>query len=304
MVRLVGTLWLLVTLSFAVLHLIPGDPVRAALGTRATQELVDARRAELGLDLPLWDQYWRFISGLVSGDLGVSLTTQLPVADIVAQRFGYTVWLGLGAFALASTGALLIGSVMAMLTRTGRRRRTEAAFSAVTGFIGSVPEFLLGVGLVFVFAVTLGWLPVGGSTGPAAFVLPVFAMALGPMAALARIVRVEMRNALGSDYMRTVRAKHLPFALVYIRHVLPNMLTATLSISGMLLAAMITGSVLIERIFAWPGMGTAVVNAILAKDYPVVQVIVVVLGVMVLGANLLVDIALAALDPRSAIKDL
>ena len=157
--------------------------------------------------------------------------------------------------------------------------------------------------LVSVFGVNLGWLPVAGNDTPSSYVLPVLALAIGPAAILARIVRVEMLAVLEADYVRTARAKRLPRAGSTCGHALPNALTATLTLGGLLLSAMVAGTVLVENVFAWPGLGSTIVPSILTKDYPLVQGIVLVYGVGVLLVNTLVDVALALLDPRSTIRE-
>jgi peptide/nickel transport system permease protein len=169
--------------------------------------------------------------------------------------------------------------------------------------LGTIPEFLLGVGLVYVFAVHLGWFPVAGKSGTSSYVLPVLSLAVGPAAALSRILRVDMVAILSADFVRTARAKRLPAAAVYLKHALPNALTASLTICGLLLSSMVAGTVLVENVFAWPGLGSTIVQSILNKDYPVVQGIVLVYGVGVLIVNLAVDVALALLDPRSVIRE-
>jgi peptide/nickel transport system permease protein len=169
--------------------------------------------------------------------------------------------------------------------------------------LAAIPEFLLAVGLVYVFGVHLGWVPVAGRSGPDSYVLPVVSLAVGPAAVLARIVRVETLAVLQADYIRTARAKRLPDRLIYLRHALPNALTATLTMAGLLLSSMVAGTVLVENVFAWPGLGSTIVGSILAKDYPVVQGVVLVYGAGVLVVNLAVDVALGLLDPRSTIKE-
>jgi peptide/nickel transport system permease protein len=207
------------------------------------------------------------------------------------------------AFGLAVLVSIPLGVAVAVATRGGRRRFTELAFTSTTVVLAAIPEFLLAVGLVYVFGVRLGWLPVAGRVGPAAFVLPVLSLAIGPAAVLVRIVRVEMLAVLRADYVRTARAKRLPARLVYLRHALPNAVTATLTLGGLLLSALVAGTVLVENVFAWPGLGSSIVGSILAKDYPLVQGIVLVYGLGVLLVNLAVDIALAVLDPRSTIRE-
>jgi peptide/nickel transport system permease protein len=192
---------------------------------------------------------------------------------------------------------------MGVLTRGGRARRAELAFTTTSVIIGAIPDFVVGVVLVWIVGVHLHWLPVAGRSGFGSFVLPVMSLAIGPAAILSRILRVEMITALQADYVRTARAKRLPALAVYLRHALPNALTATITLGGLLLSTMVAGTVLVENVFAWPGLGSTIVSSILTQDYPVVQGIVLVYGIGVLAVNLLVDIALALLDPRSTIRE-
>ncbi|MFI6904460.1 ABC transporter permease [Nonomuraea sp. NPDC050394] len=301
--RFAVSLWVLVTAAFLMIHLIPGDPVRGALGLTAPVELIRERRAALGLDDPLWAQYLDFLRGLVTGDLGTSMVSDMPVAQTIGERLPETVKLALPAFALVLAAAIPAGLVMAVLTRGGRRRAGELAFTSAGVFLAAIPEFLLAVGLVYAFAVQLPWFPVAGRDELISYVLPVLALAIAPAAILARIVRVELLSVLGDDYIRTARAKRLTARVVYLRHALPNALTATLTVAGLTLTGMVVGTVLVENVFAWPGMGSTIVESILRKDYPMVQGVVLVYGAGVLLVNLLVDVLLAALDPRSAIKE-
>lgn len=301
--RLLVSLWVLVTASFLMIHLIPGDPVRAALGPTAPAALVAAKRQEMGLDDPILVQYWHYLQDLFTGDLGTSIVSQLPVSEIVAQRLPATLQLALLAFLVAVAVAVPVGVLLGVLTRRGHGRRTELAFTTTSVVLGIIPDFLLGVGLVYVFGVSLGWLPVAGNDSPSAYVLPVLSLAVGPAAILARIIRVEMVAVLQADFVRTARAKRLPSRTVYLGHALPNALTASLTLGGLLLSGMVAGTVLVENVFAWPGLGSTIVSSILNKDYQVVQAIVLVYGVGVLLVNTLVDVALALLDPRSRIRE-
>lgn len=301
--RLAVSLLVLVTAAFLMIHLVPGDPVRAALGLTASPDVIEARRESLGLNDPLPVQFGDWLRGLVTGDLGISMVSGLPVADTLAVRLPATATLALLAFVVVLLLAVPLGLTMAVLTRGGRRRGTELGFTSGAATLAAVPEFLLGVGLIFLFGVSLGWLPVAGRDGPESYLLPVAALALGPAVALARIVRVEALAVLGSDFVRTARAKRLPAWRVYARHAFPNALTSTLTISGMLLSSLIVGTVLVEVVFSWPGLGRTFVGAILAQDYPLVQAIVLLYGGIVLLVNLLVDLLLAAIDPRSTIRE-
>lgn len=293
----------LVTASFLIIHLIPGDPVRAALGLNASQELVNTRRAQLGLNDPLWLQYVHYLENLFSGHFGTSIGSGLPVSQVIGQRLPATLELAGYSFLVAVAVSVPLGLTLGVLTRNARRRGLELATTTVSILVAALPGFLLSVGLIYVFGVTLHWAPVAYQPGFGAWVLPVIAMAAGPIAVLVRILRLEVLAALRADYVRTARAKRLPGWRVYLLHVLPNALTATLTIGGLLLSAMVAGTVLVENVFAWPGLGQTIVASIIAKDYPVVQGIVLVYGTGVLLVNLIVDIALATLDPRSTIRE-
>lgn len=299
----VVSLFVLATAAFGMIHAVPGDPVRAALGSTAPRAIVEAKRHALGLDQPLWRQYVNYLDGVRQGDMGVSLTSDLPVGDIIRERLPATVAIAGLAFAVTLLIAIPLGMVIGVLTSGGRRPRTELAFGGVTGAFGATPDFLVAVALVFVFAVNLALLPVAGKAGTASYILPIASLAVGPIALLSRIVRVETVRVLGEDYMRTARAKRLPARLLYRRHALPNILTATLTLSGLLLTGLLAGTVLVENVLAWPGLGTALTQSVPAKDYPVVQGLALVYGAGVLLINLVVDVLIALADPRSTIRE-
>jgi peptide/nickel transport system permease protein len=285
-----------------MIHLIPGDPVRSALGMTAPPALVESTREALGLNDPLWVQYVDYLRDLLSGELGTSMITKLPVADIIAQRLPPTMELAVLAFVVSVSVAVPLGVVMGIVTRRGRRRRTELGFTATSVVLGTVPDIIFGVVLVYVFAVRLGWAPVAGRAGPDSYVLPVLALAIAPTVILARLLRVEMVTVLEADFIRTGRAKRLPSAVLYLGHALPNALTASLTVAGLLLSSLVAATVLVENVFAWPGLGGTIVDSILDKDYLVVQAVVLVYGTFVLLVNLIVDVVLALLDPRSLIR--
>ncbi|WP_345763571.1 ABC transporter permease [Diaminobutyricibacter sp. McL0608] len=301
--RLLVSLWVLVTASFLMIHLVPGDPIRAAMGPTTPLAVVNARREALGLNDPIWQQYLHYLQGVFTGDLGVSIGSQLPVAQVIGQRLAATAALAGLAFLLAVVIAVPIGVAVAVATRRSRGRRLELGFTAGSVFLSTIPDFLLGVALVFVFGVTLGWLPVAGRDSAASYILPVIALALGPAAVLARIVRVEMLGVLDADYVRTARAKRLKSWRIHLSHALPNALTATLTLAGLLLSSLVVGTVLVENVFAWPGLGSTIVQSIQTKDYPLVQATVLVYGVGVLLVNTIVDVVLALLDPRSTVAE-
>ena len=294
---------LLLTATFAMIHLVPGDPVRASLGTTAPASLVKARRAALGLDNPLWQQYGDYVDRAVHGDFGTSLTTGEPVTDIVREKLPTTLRLAGLAFAFALFVAIPLGVLMAALTRDGRRRYTELAFTTTSGAFASIPGFLLAVALIYLFGIKWRIFPVAGEGGPSSYVLPIAALAIGPAAALARIVRIEGLKTLDQDFVRTARGKRLPTRLIYLRHALPNMLTATLTITGLLLGGLIAGTVLIENVFAFNGLGTTLVNSVTQKDYPTVQALALLFGTFILLINFVVDVSLATIDPQSTILE-
>lgn len=296
------SIWLLVTFAFAMIHLIPGDPVRAALGFTADPALVAARRAELGLDKPILAQYWDYLGQLLHGELGISLQSRLPVSQVISDRLPNTLALAGLTFVVTILIAVPLGVGLAILTQHGRRRGTELGYTSLAMVLSAIPEFLLAVVLVYLFAVKFHLLPIAGRAGFSSFILPVAAMSLGSAAAISRIVRVEMLAVLGQDFIRTAGAKRLRPHRIYLRHALPNAMTASLTLAGLLLSGLIAATVLVENIFAWPGLGPTMVSSILNKDYPMVRAIVLVYGGLVLLINLVVDVVLAIVDPRSAIR--
>lgn len=302
-IRMIVAMLVIVTTAFLVLRLAGGDPVRTALGATAPEIIVQQRRDQLGLNEPLVVQYFNYIGGLFRGDFGISLITGRSVGDLVADRLPATLALSGIAFAVVLVLAVPIGLFIAILTQGRRRRGTELTFTAVSGFIAAIPEYLLGVMLVIVFAITFKAFPVAGQSSPASYVLPVLALSVGAAASLSRIARVEALAVLSEDYVRTARSKRLPAWMIYFKHALPNMLTAVLTLGGTLLATMVASSVLVEQVFNWPGLGTAFVQAIVAKDYGIVQGLALVYAAIILVINLLVDVVISLLDRRTTVLE-
>ncbi|RSM99619.1 ABC transporter permease [Nonomuraea sp. WAC 01424] len=286
-----------------MIHLIPGDPVRASLGPAAPIELVNARKQLLGLDKSLPEQFAAYVGHIFTGDFGTSFLTGEPVGEVIAARLPNTLSLALLATVVALLLAVPLGMWAAIRTENGRNRGTEITFSSVTGTAVAVPEFLYSIALVATLSIGLGLFPPAGKEGAMSYVLPVAALAIGPVAMIARISRVETLRELATDYVRLARSKRLPAARLHLRHVLPNTLTATLTAGGLLLTSLIAGSVLVEYVFAWPGLGLKIVESITQKDYPVAQGVILVYGAIVLVVNLAVDLILGALDPTSKIKE-
>lgn len=301
--RLLVSIFALVTITFFMVQLVPGNPVREALGPDAPAKVVAQREKELGLDKPLLVQYVDYWDNAFHGNLGTSLAENLPVTSIIESRIWRTASLLGLALAFTVVVSLPMGLLLGVLTDTGRRRRLELGFTSIASTLNSIPEFLFAIGLVFLFGVALQWLPVAGAGGLNSYVLPTLAIALGPTAALTRIVRVETTTVLKRDYILVARSKRLPARILYLRHALPNLLTAALTVGGLLLTVLVGSVVIVENVFAWPGLGTELVQAITNRDFPLVQGIMLVLGATVLLINLLVDVLIALVDPRSTIRE-
>lgn len=300
------TAWLATLVVFAVLEVVPGDPALLMLGTSAQPEAVAALRHQMGLDRPLPVRYAAWVGGMLTGDLGTSLTYARPVAGLVAERLEVTLPLALMALLLSAGLAIPLGLLAA--ARHGR-----AGDWAVMAFgqIGiAVPGFWFGILLILAFSVQLGWFSAGGfpgwetGVGPAlkALLLPAVALALPEAAILARITRTAALDTLREDYVRTARAKGLPRRTVLLRHVLPNALIPVTTILGLQFAFLIAGAVVVENVFTLPGLGRLLYQAIGQHDLIVVQGVVVLLAVMVVLVNALVDIACAAVDPRPQVS--
>jgi peptide/nickel transport system permease protein len=289
----------LVVGSFLLIHVIGGDPVRNALGLDASEAQMQALREQLHLNDSLPAQFGRYVQGLLHLDLGESFVSQQPVTDTLKARLWNSLALASVAIVIVGFASVVIGTITGALTQFGAKRPVQVGFVGITGVMVAIPEFLLATLLVFLFAVRFPLFPVAGKTGASSYVLPAAALAIAPTALLARIIRIETVKVLGSDYMRTARSKHLPRRTFYVRHVMPNSLTSGITIGGLIFSSLIGGSVVIENVFGWPGIGTTLVSAILARDYPLVQGILLVFGLLVLVVNTLVDIALALINPRS-----
>jgi peptide/nickel transport system permease protein len=301
-VSLVVILAALVVATFSLVRLIPGDPTVTIAGLDATPGAREAIREQLGLDRSWFEQLGRYVSALLHGDLGSSFITKQPVVDLLGQRLAVSVRLAGMALLVVLVVSIPAGILAGVLTRDDRRRRTELGFTTVTSIGGAIPEFLMATLLATVFGVWLRVLPVAGLQGSTSLILPAAAVAIRPTLLLARIVRVETLTVLAQDYVRTARGKRLRDARIHVRHVLPNVITAALALGGVLFAGLVAGAVLVENVFALPGLGTALVNAVIQSDYPVVQGIVLVLGVTVVVVNTIVDLLLGLVDPRTLAK--
>jgi len=281
-------------LVFFLIHLIPGDPVERLLGDSARPADREALRTALGLNQPLASQFLDYAGGLLRLDPGTSLVSGRPVATLVAQHLPATLELAIAALVVAVAVALPLGVMAA------RRHRTLWDGTAM-GFslLGvSIPNFWLGPILILVFSLWLGWTPVSGRDGPASLILPALTLGTSLAAVLARMVRSSLLEVLGEDYVRTARAKGLGERRVVWRHALRNALLPVITLLGLQLGALLGGAVITETVFSWPGIGSLLVDAIQARDYPVVQACVLVIALAYVLVNLVTDLVYAAIDPR------
>ncbi len=282
------------TLVFALIHFIPGDPAQAILGEGASQEDIAQLRARLGLDRPLVVQYGAFLRGVVRGDLGESLRNGQPVAAQILQRMPATAELAFAAMAVAVVIALPLGIIAAVW------RGTAVDYAATTlSLLGiSIPNFWLGPLLAIVFAVQLGWLPVGGRGTPAHLVLPAITLGAALAAILARMTRASLLEELHEPYVLAARAKGVSRARAVLHHAFRNSLIPIVTILGLQFGVVLTGAVITETIFAWPGIGRLLIQSIGFRDYPTVQGCVLLIAVTYVGVNLLTDLTYGFLDPR------
>ena len=290
---------------FAVVDLVPGDPASFMLGTGARPDTVAALREQMGLNLPWPVRYAHWLGGVLSGDLGTSLAYKTPVAGMIWDRVQVSLPLALMALAIAAAVAFPVGMLAA-------RRRGSLADAAVMGGtqLGiALPNFWFAMLLVLVFAVRLRWLPAGGFPGWAhplaalkALVLPALSLALPQAAILARVLRSALIETLGQDYIRTARAKGLSRGQALRRHALRNALIPLLSLLNTFIPITLGGMVIIESVFALPGLGRVTTNAALSADYPVVMTGVVFVAVLTLGTNLIIDVLYGVIDPRIRVE--
>ncbi len=282
------------TLVFLLVHLVPGDPVEAMLGEGARPADRTALAAALGLDRPLGRQYLDYLGGLVRLDLGQSFVYQRPVADLLAERLPATLILA----GVALTLALLLAVPLGVLAACGRGRAIDGAAMGFSLLGSSIPNFWLGPMLILVFSLWLGWTPVSGREGPASLILPAITLGTSLAAILARMVRSSVLEVLGEDYVRTARAKGLSPAAVLWGHALRNAWLPVLTLVGLQLGGLLGGAVITETVFAWPGLGSLLVEAIQGRDYPVLQGCVLVVSLAYVLVNTATDLVYAWIDPR------
>jgi peptide/nickel transport system permease protein len=301
LVLTIPVVWLVVSLVFLLIHLVPGDPIAQMLGEGATVADISALRHQYGLDQPLWAQYIHYWAGVLRGDLGSSIRLHETVARLIAARYPYTIALTLTALGLALALALPAG----ILAAVRRGRWLDQMLSVVSLFGLSVPGLALGPVLILIFSIGLGWLPVSGANaGGGRFidwrylVLPSIAMGASLAAILTRMVRTAMLEELGQEYIRTARAKGLSETAVVCRHALPNALVPIITVVGLQFGALLAGAIVTETIFSWPGLGRLTVSAISNRDYALVQGCLLSIGLTYVLVNLLTDVVYRWVNPR------
>ena len=279
---------------FTLLRAVPGDPARVALGVSATEEAVAELSARLGLDQPLPVQYLDWVSGLLTGDFGISMSSGKNITDTVIERAGVSLTLTLVAMAVSLAVAVPVGVYLA--------RRTHSPDGAVVGALSQVgiivPSFLVGIALVALFSVRLGWLPANGWGTPAHAVLPVASLALVQASILTRYVAASVREEMGKDYVRTGRALGASIGNVLFTSALRNAALPVITVVGVQLASLVVGAVVIERVFTIPGLGTMLLDAVGNRDLATVQTVMMVIVAFTLVVNLIVDLTYAVVDPR------
>ena len=295
--RLLTAVWVMfgvASLVFFILHWVPGDPVEVMLGESAAVADREALRQALGLNLPVVEQWTRFLTNTLRWDLGESLYYQQAVSSLLAQRFAATLELAAAAFLIAVLIALPTGILAA--ARRGRAADLTAMGFSLLGV--SIPNFWLGPLLVLAFSLGLGWFPVSGRSGLLSLVLPAITLGTGLAAILSRMVRSSLLEVMNEDFIRTARAKGLPSWAVWLRHGMRNAWLPVLTLLGIQLGALLGGAVITETVFNWPGLGTLLVESIQRRDYPVVQGCVLLISLCYVAINLLTDLLYARIDPR------
>ncbi|HRK24854.1 MAG TPA: ABC transporter permease [Beijerinckiaceae bacterium] len=295
--RLTGLVPVLVAATLVVflfLRLLPGDPARLIAGSEASAADVAALRADMGLDRPIWQQYGSFLMRAVQGDFGLSLRTRRPVVEEVRARLSSSLLLATAAAGWAVVAGVALGAWT--VAHRGGRIDLAGRLVAVAGV--AMPSFWLGLLLIDVFAVRLGWLPTGGGGSFSHLVLPAIALGTAMAATLARVTRAAMIEVLGEDFVRTARAKGLGEPIVLWRHVLRVALAPVVTLAGVQFGSLLGGAVVVETVFAWPGLGRLLAESVAMRDYPVIQAILLVYVLCFALVNLCVDLAYGMIDPK------
>lgn len=291
--------WAVVTLVFLLIHIVPGDPVRNSLGENATEAQVAELKHKLGLDLPLTQQYLNYWKGILQGDLGVSLqNTTEGVREKIFSRYPATIELALAGLCVA----ILLAIPLGVTSGTRQNSLTDNLVSVIALLGISAPAFVTGPLAILVFAIWLDWLPVSGRYGLEYLILPACTLGAALAAILTRMVRSSVIEELNEDYVRTARAKGLSEWQVIYKHVLKNGLIPVVTVLGLQFGVLLAGAIITETIFSWPGLGRLTIDAINARDYPLVQGCILMIALTYIIANILTDLTYQLLDPRIKVE--
>jgi len=286
-------------IAFLILHLAPGDPARIMLGQFATEENIELFRARYRLDEPLPVQYGSWIAGVLRGDLGTSIRYNRPVGELILTRLRPTLLLTVSALILA----VILGFTLGILAAIKKNSWLDYLTTVQAMFWISIPAFWLGILFLYFFGLRLRWFPIGGMVGVVSLVLPVLALGLREEAWFARPMRAEMLEVLNQAYIRSARARGIRERVIITKHAMRNALIPLVTMIALRLPWIIGGSVVIEVVFSWGGMGSLLVNSVLARDYPVVQAILLLIAFAVVMANLIADMLYSVIDPRIRLED-
>lgn len=281
-------------IAFLILHLTPGDPARIMLGSYASQENLEAVRAKYNLDKPLHIQYLAWMSNLLKGDLGTSIRYNRSVNTLIKNRIGPTLILTLSGLIIS----VVLGVVMGILAALKKNSWLDYLTTVQAIFWISIPSFWLGILFLYIFGLKLRWVPIAGMVSFASVILPALSLGLRQEAWFARPMRAEMLEVLNQEYIRAAKAKGLKYYIVVTRHALRNALIPIITMLALRLPWIIGGSVVVEVVFSWGGLGTLLVNSVKARDYPVVQAILLLISIAVVLANLFADVIYSWVDPR------
>ena len=295
---LIPTLLIVAVLVFLFVHMLPGDPARLIAGPEADAQVIAMVRAQLGLDQPLWRQFWHYISNVVQGDFGYSLVSRRPVSQEIASRFMPTFLLTVTSMVWAVLFGLFAGIIAAVWRNRWPDRISMTL--AVSGI--SFPAFALGMLLMQVFSVELGWLPTVGADSWLHYILPSITLGAAVAAVMARFTRASFVDVLGEDYMRTARAKGVSEKWVILKHGLRNAMIPVVTMMGLQFGFLLGGSIVVEKVFNWPGLGRLLVDSVEMRDYPVIQAEVLLFSLEFILINLVVDVLYAAINPAIRYK--
>ncbi len=299
--RLAGTIPVVLAVSifvFGFVHALPGDPARLEAGPEATPADIEAIRVDMGLDGPIWAQYLRWVDNVMHGRLGRSIKTRAPVAQVIGERFMPTLWLTLVAMVWSTVVGIGIGVLSGI--RRGSWQDKTGMVLAISGV--SFPGFWMGLLLIDLFSVRLGWLPTGGYGTWQHFVMPAFTLGIGVAAVMARFTRSAFVEVSGEDYVRTARMKGVSERVVAWKHTLRNAMIPVITLTGLQFGFLLGGAIVIETVFSWPGLGRLLVDSVSFRDYPVIQVEIMLFSIEFVLINLLVDLLYAVANPEIRLK--